>query len=98
MSTGQIALSRCVFRDHLLCRFAFSPRSRLSVRCLVFKELFVAAVAATRSKFYINSFRLVKSLSKDFFLDFALLFFQRIKKSRCFDSFFCLPVKRGCEL
>ena len=67
MSTGQIALSRCVFRDHLLCRFAFSPRSRLSVRCLVFKELFIAAVAATRSEFYINSFRLVKSLSKYFF-------------------------------
>ncbi len=67
MSTGQIALSRYVFRDHLLCRFAFSPRSRLSVRCLVFKELFVAAVATTRPKFYINSFRLVKSLSKVFF-------------------------------
>ena len=46
----------------------FSPRSRLSVRCLVFKELFVAVSATTRSKFYVNSFRLVKSVSKTFFL------------------------------
>ena len=62
------------FSRPLLCSFRFlSPRSRLSVRCLVFKELFVAAVAATRSKFYFISFRLVKSFSKNFCFSFRSL-------------------------
>ena len=83
----------------LLCSFRFlSPRSRLSVRCLVFKELFVAAVAATRSKFYFISFRLVKSFSKNFLFFFSLFSFSGDKKESLFATHFLLPVKRGCEL
>ena len=83
MSSGQIALSR-LFSRPLLCSFRFlSPRSRLSVRCLVFKELFVAAVAATRSEFYKTSFHLVKSFSKNFCFSFRSSHFRAIKKSRC---------------
>ena len=91
MSSGQIALSR-LFSRPLLCSFRFlSPRSRLSVRCLVFKELFVAAVAATRSKFYFISFRLVKSFSKNFCFSFRSSHFRAIKKSRCSRLIFCFP-------
>lgn len=88
MSSGQIALSR-LFSRPLLCSFRFlSPRSRLSVRCLVFKELFVAAVAATRSKFYFISFRLVKSFSKNFYFSFRSSHFRAIKRVVVRDSFF----------
>ena len=98
MSSGQIALSRLLSRP-LLCSFRFlSPRSRLSVRCLVFKELFDAAVAATRPKFYFISFRLVKSFSKNFCFSFRSSLLRAIKKSRCSRLIFLLPVKRGCEL
>ena len=91
MSSGQIALSR-LFSRPLLCSFRFlSPRSRLSVRCLVFKELFVAAVAATRSKFYFISFRLVKSFSKNFCFSFRSSLLRAIKKSRCSRLIFCFP-------
>ena len=91
MSSGQIALSR-LFSRPLLCSFRFlSPRSRLSVRCLVFKELFVAAVAATRLKFYKTSFRLVKSFSKNFCFSFRSSLFRAIKKSRCSRLIFCFP-------
>ena len=91
MSSGQIALSR-LFSRPLPCSFRFlSPRSRLSVRCLVFKELFVAAVAATRSKFYFISFRLVKSFSKNFCFSFRSSHFRAIKKSRCSRLIFCIP-------
>ena len=68
MSTGRIASPRFLISRRPPCGFAFSPRSRLSVRCLVFKELFVAASAATRLKFYKNLFYLVKSISKNLFL------------------------------
>ena len=91
MSSGQIALSR-LFSRPLLCSFRFlSPRSRLSVRCLVFKELFVAAVAATRSKFYFISFRLVKSFSKNFCFSFRSSHFWAIKKSRYSRLIFGFP-------
>ena len=91
MSSGQIALSR-LFSRPLLCSFRFlSPRPRLSVRCLVFKELFVATVAATRSKFYFISFRLVKSFSKNFCFSFRSSHFRAIKKSRCSRLIFCFP-------
>lgn len=91
MSSGQIALSR-LFSRPLLCSFRFlSPRSRLSVRCLVFKELFVAAVAATRLKFYFISFRLVKSFSKNFCFSFRSSLLRAIKKSRCSRLIFCFP-------
>ena len=73
----KFALSRLFFETTALQFSLLSPRSRLSVRCLVFKELFVAAVAATRSKFYKTSFRLVKSFSKIFCFLFALLIFGR---------------------
>ena len=77
MSTGQIRFVSFVFETTALQFSLLSPRSRLSVRCLVFKELFVAAVAATRLKFYKTSFRLVKSFSKIFCFLFALLIFGR---------------------
>ena len=69
-------MSRLFFETTALQFSLLSPRSRLSVRCLVFKELFVAAVAATRSKFYKTSFRLVKSFSK-FFVFFSLFIEKR---------------------
>ena len=93
----KFALSRLFFETTALQFSLLSPRSRLSVRCLVFKELFVAAVAATRSKFYKTSFRLVKSFSK-FFVFFSLFSFSGDKKESLFATHFWLPVKRGCEL
>ena len=77
MSTGQIRFVSFVFETTALQFLLLSPRSRLSVRCLVFKELFVAAVAATRSKFYKTSFRLVKSFLKIFFVFFSLFIEKR---------------------
>ena len=97
MSTGQIRFVSFVFETTALQFSLLSPRSRLSVRCLVFKELFVAAVAATRSKFYKTSFRLVKSFSK-IFVFFSLFSFSGDKKESLFATHFWLPVKRGCEL
>ena len=87
----KFALSRLFFETTALQFSLLSPRSRLSVRCLVFKELFVAAVAATRSKFYKTSFRLVKSFSKNFSFSFRSSHFRAIKKSRCSRLIFGFP-------
>ena len=87
----KFALSRLFFETTALQFSLLSPRSRLSVRCLVFKELFVAAVAATRSKFYKTSFRLVKSFSKIFLFSFRSSHFRAIKKSRCSRLIFGFP-------
>ena len=87
----KFALSRLFFETTALQFSLLSPRSRLSVRCLVFKELFVAAVAATRSKFYKTSFRLVKSFSKNFLFSFRSSHFRAIKKSRCSRLIFGFP-------
>ena len=84
-------MSRLFFETTALQFLLLSPRSRLSVRCLVFKELFVAAVAATRSKFYKTSFRLVKSFSKNFSFPFRSSHFWAIKKSRCSRLIFGFP-------
>ena len=84
-------MSRLFFETTALQFSLLSPRSRLSVRCLVFKELFVAAVAATRSKFYKTSFRLVKSFSKIFLFSFRSSHFRAIKKSRCSRLIFGFP-------
>ena len=90
-------VSSIFFRGRLFARLRFSPRSRLSVRCLVFKELSLPQKWRQEANFIWIISSLSRAFEKFFIflLPFSLL---EHKKESLFRLVFVLAFKRGCEL